>query len=98
MSSNDDPRFWRQARRHLVRYGGSLEPLIIERAQGSFVYDADGRGILDFTSGQGDRDGRAARNEYTLAIPGSLLFGSACGVHFQGGPCAPSSGLAAPRR
>ena len=26
--------------------------MIIERAQGSFVYDADGRGILDFTSGQ----------------------------------------------
>jgi 2,2-dialkylglycine decarboxylase (pyruvate) len=36
----------------LVRYGGSFEPLIIERAQGSFVYDADGRAILDFTSGQ----------------------------------------------
>jgi 2,2-dialkylglycine decarboxylase (pyruvate) len=26
--------------------------MIIERAQGSFVYDADGRAILDFTSGQ----------------------------------------------
>ena len=52
MSKNDDPQFWQQARQHLVRYGGSFEPLIIERAQGSFVYDADGRGILDFTSGQ----------------------------------------------
>ncbi len=52
MSRNDDSKFWAQARRHLVRYGGSFEPLIIERAQGSFVYDADGRGILDFTSGQ----------------------------------------------
>ncbi len=52
MSRNDDPQFWQQARRHLVRYGGSFEPLIIERAQGSFVYDADGREILDFTSGQ----------------------------------------------
>jgi len=52
MSRNDDPLFWQQARRHLVRYGGSFEPLIIERAQGSFVYDADGRAILDFTSGQ----------------------------------------------
>src|SRR5882762_8550495 len=52
MSRNDDPQFWQQARRHLVRYGGSFEPLIIERAQGSFVYDADGRAILDFTSGQ----------------------------------------------
>ncbi|RQO53274.1 aspartate aminotransferase family protein [Variovorax sp. KBW07] len=52
MSRNNEPRFWQQAGRHLVRYGGSFEPLIIERAQGSFVYDADGRGILDFTSGQ----------------------------------------------
>ena len=52
MSKNDDPRFWQQARQHLVRYGGTFEPLIIERAQGSFVYDADGRAILDFTSGQ----------------------------------------------
>jgi 4-aminobutyrate aminotransferase-like enzyme len=39
-------------KQHLVRYGGSFEPLIIERAEGCFVYDADGRGILDFTSGQ----------------------------------------------
>ena len=52
MSRNDDPDFWQNARRHLIRYGGSFEPLIIERAQGSFVHDADGRAILDFTSGQ----------------------------------------------
>ena len=52
MSRNADPTFWNKAHRHLIRYGGSFEPLIIERAQGSFVYDADGRAILDFTSGQ----------------------------------------------
>lgn len=52
MSGNEDPRFWAQARRHLIRYGGSFEPVIIERAAGSYVYDADGRQILDFTSGQ----------------------------------------------
>jgi len=52
MSRNADPDFWTRARRHLVRYGGTFAPLIIERAQGSFVYDADGRAILDFTSGQ----------------------------------------------
>ncbi|MCJ2123088.1 aspartate aminotransferase family protein [Methylobacterium sp. J-077] len=52
MTRNADPDFWNRARRHLVRYGGAFAPLIIERAQGSFVYDADGRGILDFTSGQ----------------------------------------------
>jgi 2,2-dialkylglycine decarboxylase (pyruvate) len=52
MSLNTAPDFWHRARRHLVRYGGSFEPLIIERAEGRFVYDADGRAILDFTSGQ----------------------------------------------
>ncbi|MET0542921.1 MAG: aspartate aminotransferase family protein [Variovorax sp.] len=52
MSRNADPAFWQQARRHLIRYGGTFEPMIIERAEGSFVYDADGRAILDFTSGQ----------------------------------------------
>lgn len=52
MSRNTDPAFWARARQHLIRYGGSFEPMIIERAQGSFVYDADGRAILDFTSGQ----------------------------------------------
>ncbi|HEY4801684.1 MAG TPA: aspartate aminotransferase family protein, partial [Paraburkholderia sp.] len=52
MSRNDDELFWRNARQHLIRYGGTFEPMIIERAQGSFVYDADDRPILDFTSGQ----------------------------------------------
>ncbi|MCC7322340.1 MAG: aspartate aminotransferase family protein, partial [Gemmatimonadaceae bacterium] len=52
MSRNADPGFWSDARAHLIRYGGRFEPLIIERAEGSFVYDADGRAILDFTSGQ----------------------------------------------
>ena len=52
MSKNVDAEFWRRAERHLIRYGGKFEPLIIERAAGSFVYDADGRAILDFTSGQ----------------------------------------------
>ncbi|MEO3749634.1 aspartate aminotransferase family protein [Streptomyces sp. B6B3] len=44
--------FWADAERHLVRYGGEFTPEIIERAAGSFVYTADGRKILDFTSGQ----------------------------------------------
>jgi 2,2-dialkylglycine decarboxylase (pyruvate) len=45
-------QFWSDADRHLVRYGGSFTPEIIERAAGSFVYTAGGRRILDFTSGQ----------------------------------------------
>ena len=52
MSRNLDNAFWSAARKHLIRYGGTFEPAIIERAEGSFVYDADARPILDFTSGQ----------------------------------------------
>ncbi|TKT78335.1 aspartate aminotransferase family protein [Aquamicrobium sp. LC103] len=52
MSLNADPAFWASARKHLTRYGPDFESIIVERAEGSFVYDADGRGILDFTSGQ----------------------------------------------
>src|SRR5688572_8666166 len=44
--------FWSDAGRHLVRYGGEFTREIIERAAGSFVYTADGRELLDFTSGQ----------------------------------------------
>lgn len=48
----DDARFWQQADDHLIRYGGSFTPRIIERAAGCYVYDESGRAILDFTSGQ----------------------------------------------
>ena len=52
MSKNLDRGFWASAEKHLIRYGGTFEPAIIERAAGSFVYDAHSRPILDFTSGQ----------------------------------------------
>jgi len=52
MTLNADSDFWASANTHLTRYGPSFEPVIIERAAGSFVYDADGCAILDFTSGQ----------------------------------------------
>ncbi|MFT3986723.1 aspartate aminotransferase family protein [Aestuariivirga sp.] len=52
MTLNADPNFWVPANKHLTRYGPSFEDVIIERAEGSFVYDADDRPILDFTSGQ----------------------------------------------
>lgn len=50
----DTDRFWRTAERHLVRYSGTggFVPELIESAQGSFLTTADGRRILDFTSGQ----------------------------------------------
>jgi 2,2-dialkylglycine decarboxylase (pyruvate) len=41
-----------RAERHLVRYGATWVPFIAERASGSFVEDASGRRVLDFTSGQ----------------------------------------------
>jgi 2,2-dialkylglycine decarboxylase (pyruvate) len=39
-------------REHLIRYGGDAYPEIVEKAQGCYVWDAAGRKILDFTSGQ----------------------------------------------
>src|SRR3954447_25921789 len=47
-----DATFWAAADRHLIRYGATFSPRIIARAQGSYVYDSQGRAILDFTSGQ----------------------------------------------
>ena len=47
-----EDEFWADVDRHVLRYGGTFVPAVIERAAGSFVYDADGRAILDFTSGQ----------------------------------------------
>jgi 2,2-dialkylglycine decarboxylase (pyruvate) len=49
-----DDSFWSDAERHLVRYSGAgrFIPEIIERAEGSFLYTAGGRRLLDFTSGQ----------------------------------------------
>ncbi|MDN5855052.1 MAG: aminotransferase class III-fold pyridoxal phosphate-dependent enzyme, partial [Actinomycetia bacterium] len=45
--------FWSTARRHLIRYAhNDFAPAVIERAAGAYVYDSDGRAILDFTSGQ----------------------------------------------
>jgi 2,2-dialkylglycine decarboxylase (pyruvate) len=39
-------------REHLIRYGGDVYPEIVEKAQGCYVWDASGKKILDFTSGQ----------------------------------------------
>lgn len=36
----------------LIRYGPPFSPVEIHRAKGAYIYDADGRAILDFTSGQ----------------------------------------------
>ena len=47
-----DTAFWARARRHLLRYGGDFVPYVPVRAEGSFLYDANERRVLDFTSGQ----------------------------------------------
>ncbi len=48
MGSNTPADF----RENLIRYGGDVYPEIVERAQGCYVWDATGKRILDFTSGQ----------------------------------------------
>ena len=45
-------QFWRDAEQHVVRYGAPFVPRIIQRANGSYVYDENDTAILDFTSGQ----------------------------------------------
>jgi 2,2-dialkylglycine decarboxylase (pyruvate) len=47
-----DREFWGRARRHLLRYGGDFVPFVPVRAEGAFLYDANGFRVLDFTSGQ----------------------------------------------
>lgn len=47
-----DRAFFARARRHLINYGGDFVPFVAVRAEGAFVYDAQGRRVLDFTSGQ----------------------------------------------
>lgn len=42
----------RSFRDHLIRYGGDVYPEMVEKAQGCYVWDATGKKILDFTSGQ----------------------------------------------
>ena len=48
----DKPKWLKEAEATLIRYCGDFSPLLITRAQGSYIYTEDGRQILDFTSGQ----------------------------------------------
>ncbi|MEL6971326.1 MAG: aspartate aminotransferase family protein [Bacteroidota bacterium] len=36
----------------LIRYSGTFSPILVEKAQGAYIYTHDGQAILDFTSGQ----------------------------------------------
>ena len=53
-SGFDDQADLARAARHLIRYSGAGDflPFVADRAAGSYVYDASGRAVLDFTSGQ----------------------------------------------
>ena len=48
----DDDQASGDFRAHLIRYGGDAYDEVVEKAQGCYVFDAKGRKILDFTSGQ----------------------------------------------
>jgi len=52
ITASASAEFWTRANRHMLRYGGDFVPFVPVRAEGAFVYDADGRRVLDFTSGQ----------------------------------------------
>ncbi|MET0449789.1 MAG: aspartate aminotransferase family protein [Aeromicrobium sp.] len=67
-----DDTFWQDADRHLVRYGASFTPRIIERAAGSYVYDRAGTPILDFTSGQMSAILGHSHPDVVAAVTGSV--------------------------
>jgi 2,2-dialkylglycine decarboxylase (pyruvate) len=48
----NDAAFWARAQRHLLGFGGKFVSFVPVRAAGAFLYDATGRRMLDFTSGQ----------------------------------------------
>ncbi len=44
---------WKEiAQEVLIRYCGSFSPILVERAEGAYIYTKEGKAILDFTSGQ----------------------------------------------
>ncbi|NNF18171.1 MAG: aspartate aminotransferase family protein, partial [Flavobacteriaceae bacterium] len=52
MKTHDKPAWLKEAETSLIRYCGEFSPLMITRAEGSYLYTRDGKKILDFTSGQ----------------------------------------------
>ena len=52
MTASASTEFWTRANRHMLRFGGQFVQFVPTRAEGAFLHDADGRRVLDFTSGQ----------------------------------------------
>jgi 4-aminobutyrate aminotransferase-like enzyme len=50
--SETDEQLRARANHALIRYGGKFSDFIAASARGSFIYDARGRKVLDFTSGR----------------------------------------------
>jgi 4-aminobutyrate aminotransferase and related aminotransferases len=50
--SSDTTTFWSKADKYLMKTSVSFSPVIITKAKGTKLYDADNKQILDFTSGQ----------------------------------------------
>ena len=48
----DKPSWLKDAEETLIRYCGDFSSILIEKAQGAYIYTKDGQAILDFTSGQ----------------------------------------------
>ncbi len=51
-TSTSSDALWARANKHLVRYGHTFQPVIIDKAQGAVMTTTEGRRILDCASGQ----------------------------------------------
>ncbi len=51
-SDHDVERFWQRANSHILYFGCELARFVPTRAEGCWLYDAQGKRMLDFTSGQ----------------------------------------------
>lgn len=52
MQAASEAPFWDRADQHLLYYGCEFAKFVPARAKGSWLYDRNGRSMLDFTSGQ----------------------------------------------
>ncbi|KAF4784376.1 aminotransferase class III [Colletotrichum scovillei] len=52
MATESTAAFWAKTDKYLMSTGVPYSPVIITKAKGTKLYDAEGRQILDFTSGQ----------------------------------------------
>ncbi|KAL2759930.1 hypothetical protein ACRALDRAFT_1067389 [Sodiomyces alcalophilus JCM 7366] len=50
--SSDSASFWARSDEYLFNTGVPYSPIIVTKAHGTRLYDAQGRNVLDFTSGQ----------------------------------------------